>query len=142
MVFMAEERQEMDEKELFDDIAGMDEGDDRPSLVDRFRGFIQSLIQKLKAGGPMALVFLFLVGAIFGIAAKTLAREKVTVGYWDYTVSSQDVAAVNVNALEKQVADRARQAAEEAAKQIESGNTPPVPEPPTTPPTESGAQSE
>lgn len=130
---MTEERRGAEEKDLFDDIAEMD--DDRPSLVDRFRGVFRNAIQKLKTGGPIALVFLLLVGVAFGVAAKTLAREKITVGYWDYAVSPRDVAAMNINALEKQVADKARQATEEATKQIESGNTPPVPEPPTTPPT-------
>lgn len=139
---MAEERKGMNEQELFDDVSALDEGVDRPSVLGRFWSTIQVSIQKLKAGGPVALVFLFLIGIFFGVAAKTLAREKITEGYLDYTVSPRDVAAVNVNELEKQVADKARQAAEEAERQIEAGNTPPIPEPPTAPPTEAVAPSE
>ena len=44
-----------------------------------------SEVKSRRSNGRSSFV---LVSAIFGIAAKTLAQEKVTVGYWDYTVSS------------------------------------------------------
>ncbi len=97
----------------------------------------------------MSLAVFFVVGIAFGISAKTLAARSLTMGYWDYSVLSRDISALDLNAVQqkllaKQAEELKKQ--EEAAKKAEEAATgnadelppelpplPPAPEPPTLP---------
>ncbi|QQS20609.1 MAG: hypothetical protein IPL87_03500 [Candidatus Moraniibacteriota bacterium] len=85
------------------------------------------------------LAVFFVVGFLFGTAAKTLAGKRITVGYDDHTVSSWEREAVDMNALQqtilaRQEAERKQQ--EEAEKKASQPASPSVPENlPPLPPT-------
>lgn len=133
------------------------------SPVEKARKFVQDTRERLAQGGVFALAVFFVIGTLFGIAAKSVAGRSVTIGYWDYTVSPRDRGAVDLNAVQKKLLVQEEEAmkkqeeemkkAEEASSgdekdaEIESeGNSPevpaelpplpPAPEPPLLPETE------
>lgn len=125
--------------------------DDMPteSWADRARDARNRLQKKLAEGGALMFALLFVFGIFFGAAAKAVAARSILIGYWDYTVSPRERSAVNLNALQQEIADRQKEAAqkqEEAAQPsapsadatngegeapAELPPLPPTPEPPT-----------
>lgn len=90
--------------------------------MDRVREFRGNFQKRLAEGSVLTFVLLFVFGIFFGIAAKAVASRSILIGYWDYTITPQEKAAVNLNAVQQELT--ARQ--EEAAKSQEKKETPPA----------------
>lgn len=106
---MAEEP--MEKEELFEDDTP------RRSLADRMRDATKTLRERFEQGGTFLFAVFFVLGVFFGIAAKAVAARSILIGYWDYTVSSRDKTAVDLNAVQKKLL---AEQAEEAKKQEEA----------------------
>ncbi|QQS15758.1 MAG: hypothetical protein IPK84_00095 [Candidatus Moraniibacteriota bacterium] len=125
------------------------------SLGDRAREFRNSLQKRFAEGSALTLVLLFVLGLLFGAAAKAVASRSILIGYWDYTITPKERAAVNLNALQEELAARQKEAAkpqnaedatasqpEDSGGESVSGQSsseeelpplPPTPEPPASP---------
>ena len=84
--------------------------DDMPteSWADRARDARNRLQKKLAEGGALMFALLFVFGIFFGAAAKAVAARSILIGYWDYTVSPRERSAVNLNALQQEIARKRR----------------------------------
>lgn len=51
--------------------------------------------------GRFEIALLFILGILLGIAVKTEAYERITIGFQDYTLTQQDLKAYDINALQK-----------------------------------------
>ncbi|MGB2791384.1 MAG: hypothetical protein IPJ67_01850 [Candidatus Moraniibacteriota bacterium] len=87
------------------------------SLMDRVRELRSNFQKRLAEGSVLTFVLLFVFGIFFGIAAKAVASRSILIGYWDYTITPQEKAAVNLNAVQQRLATRQE---EEAKSQKES----------------------
>lgn len=125
------------------------------SLGDRVREFRNSLQKRFSEGSALTLVLLFVLGLLFGAAAKSVASRSILIGYWDYTITPKERAAVNLNALQEELDARQKEAAkpqnaedatasqpEDSGGESVSGQSsseeelpplPPTPEPPASP---------
>jgi hypothetical protein len=95
----------------------------REGLADRMRSATKTLREKFAKGGVFVFAVFFVFGVLFGVAAKAVAARSILIGYWDYTVSPRDKAAVNLNAVQHELlaqqADEAKKQ-EDAAKAAEN----------------------
>ncbi len=136
-----------------------EEDDDAPakSLRDRIQDLRNGFRKKLAEGSVWTLALLFVCGALFGAAAKAVAARSILIGYWDYTIGSREKTAVNLNAVQQELAARQEEASkpkedstpqtgnasdDEAASNDAQGEStkempplPPTPEPPAPPET-------
>lgn len=112
------------------------------SPVDRFREISRNVRERFARGGFLFFSVLFVAGIVFGVAAKTLSARSVTMGYLDYTVSAEDVSALDLNAVQRKLVSKQEEAAkqqeEELKKEQEEMESklpplPPTPEPPALP---------
>lgn len=54
---------------------------------------------------PMVrMVLLFILGILLGVVVKTEASKNITMGYSDYKVTSRDLAAYDINAIQRDLA--------------------------------------
>lgn len=91
----------------------------------------QAVSDSGRSGINYNLIFLCVVSLLLGLAIKTEFTKRYTMGFEDGQVQS-DARSINISQLEKEVADKQKQAQEEAAKlqqqQLEQqGDGPTVP---------------
>ena len=127
----------MTEKHSGTDAADIDSG----RVLD-FEGYEKEqgedgLLPGRSRGGKFLLAVLFLVvGVALGVAAKTLAEKRITLGYWDFTIQARDRESLDLNALEKRLVVRREEEQkrqEEALKNAVPGDLPPLPPIPELP---------
>lgn len=137
-------REESDEKDVQSGFDG-----ELSSRREGRQGWVHAIRERLARGGFFALAVFFIVGLLFGVAAKTLASRSITLGYRDYTVSDRDRSAVDLNAVQKRLLSRqeeemkkqqeAREGSEPTAPDSGGASSgelpppPPAPEPPLPP---------
>ncbi len=115
------------------------------SPMEKIQGGVHALRERFARGGFFSLIVFFAIGILFGVSAKMLAARNVTIGYWDYTISSKDVSALDLNAVQQKLVatqkEEAKKQEEELKKAQEEAEKnlpplPPTPEPPATVPQE------
>lgn len=104
------------------------EEDDAPkkSLMDRAQELRSNIQKRLAKGSVFTFVLVFVFGIFFGIAAKSVASRSILIGYWDYTITPQEKAAVNLNAVQQEIAARQEEASKSQKENVApaTDNTP------------------
>ena len=94
------------------------------SLMDRVRELRNTLKKRFAKGGALTFTLLFVLGVFFGVAAKAVASRSILIGYWDYTITPQEKAAVNLNAVQQELDARQKEASKSQEKPQEENVAP------------------